>query len=127
MDGKYATEGIINPEEILTRFFGDCEGARQVMRVFLAESPNAMAHLREAIRDKDAEKICTSAHSFKGAASTFSARVAGCASTLEQMGSSGSLQGVEEVMERLEQEVRKLESALIDFMAEDAVIEKTGV
>jgi len=114
------TDSIINPEEILAQFVGDYEVAREVIQVFLEDSPNAMVRLREAVRGKDPEEIRKSAHALKGAASNFSARVADRGNVLEQMGASGNLQGAEEGLARLEEEIMELESALTGLMADES-------
>jgi two-component system sensor histidine kinase/response regulator len=112
MNGKPTTDTIIDADGILAQFGGDYEVAREVIEVFLEDNPKALAGLREAVQGQDSANIRKCAHSLKGAASNFSAQVAGTADELEQMGAAGSLQGAQERLVRLEEEVARLEAAL---------------
>ena len=88
---------------------GDEDLLREVVEVFLEEDyPRELAALKEGLAAADARKVGDAAHGIKGALASFGGR-AGCelALELETMGRLQSLNGAEEIAQRLEAEVRR--------------------
>jgi two-component system, sensor histidine kinase and response regulator len=80
-----------------------------------------MEKIRRGISDQDPEILKRSAHALKGSAANLLAQgVMEAALKLEEMGRSGSVAGSSEALVSLEEELRKLESALGEFEKEYA-------
>jgi HPt (histidine-containing phosphotransfer) domain-containing protein len=100
---------------------GDSQLLREVAGIFLAQSPKHMEKIRRGISDQDPEILKRSAHALKGpAANVLAQGVMEAALKLEEMGRSGSVAGSSEALVSLEEELRKLESALGEFEKEYA-------
>jgi HPt (histidine-containing phosphotransfer) domain-containing protein len=77
-----------------------------------------MDELREAIAGGQAAGLKRAAHSLKGAAGLFGAAgVVENAQSLESLGEAGELTGAMESYGRLEEEIRKLNSALAGLLS----------
>ncbi len=58
-------------DELLQRFQGDPDMLRQLVDVFLAESPAQLAAVRDAVARRDAENLARAAHTLKGSVGLF--------------------------------------------------------
>lgn len=91
-----------NPNLILT-----------VIDSFLNDCPDYMVAIREAVEEKDAERLMREAHSLKGAVGSLRAEPASeAAQVLEEMGRSGDFTGAEAALETLEDEIGRLKAEL---------------
>jgi signal transduction histidine kinase/CheY-like chemotaxis protein len=97
----------------LERVGGDKELLGQIARLFVAECPQQMQQIREAIRGQDATALERAAHKFRGMVSNFCASSAvSAAEELEAMGRAGVLTGAPVAYEALEMALRQLTPVL---------------
>jgi HPt (histidine-containing phosphotransfer) domain-containing protein len=114
-----ALDSVIDIAAATARLGGDAEILREVMRIFLDESPRMLAGIRRALDVRDARALCQAAHSLKGSAATLAAlRVCVLAAALEAMGRESCLETADGVWIDLEAEARELCAALAALLAE---------
>lgn len=65
---------VFDYDDFLERVDGDIDLLKEVIEIFLEDSPNLMTALRSAIRIGEAEAIEKAAHTLKGAAANISAK-----------------------------------------------------
>jgi len=100
-------------EATLLARFGDRKFLRGMIRIFQTDSAKALARIREAIAQQDAEALRSSAHALKGSAANFLAKAAvEAAYLLEVMGREQTLGGAEAGCRRLEAEIATLTQSL---------------
>jgi signal transduction histidine kinase/DNA-binding response OmpR family regulator len=88
---------------------GDRELLRSVAEAALCEVPDLIAKVRQAVAEKDPAALHVAAHTLKGSIRYFGASSAfDLAYELEQMGRQGNLDGAEETLAALEQEIERL-------------------
>ena len=92
---------------------------RELVEIFLAETPGLLAQIRSGVEEKHAEKVERAAHTLKGALLNFGARRA-CevARQLEIRGREARLGDAAQVVSRLESEVSQVCQALSDYLRE---------
>jgi CheY-like chemotaxis protein len=77
---------------------------REIIGVFVDEYPAMLTKIREAVENADFEGIHRSAHTFKGAVSTFGpSQVKELAQQLENLGRNQNLTGASEILQQLVQ------------------------
>ena len=88
---------------------------RKLIQVFRADTPDALARVREAVHERDAPRLREAAHRLRGLLSTFSTLAGAEAARLETMGASGqlddaasTLDGLAELVGRLGPELEEL-------------------
>jgi two-component system sensor histidine kinase/response regulator len=97
----------------LERVGGDEELLGQIARLFVAECPQRLQEIEEAISRQDAQALERSAHKFRGMVSNFCASSAvSTAAELEAMGRAGVLAGAPVAYEALEVALRQLTPVL---------------
>jgi CheY-like chemotaxis protein len=105
---------------LMDRFGGKAHLVRDVVKVFLEDTPAMMARITQAVRAGDAAALRTAAHALKGAVGLFSEGEAfESARLLEQLGRTGELASVdiacanaETHLSRLVAELRRLSETL---------------
>ncbi len=101
-----------NELETIERLGGDEELLRELIGIFVTESPKLLAKLRDAIGSSDAEAMMRGAHSIKGELSCLGAvAAANTAQKLEHMGSNKEMAGALETFSNLEREVQAFKLA----------------
>jgi len=65
---------VFDYDDFMERMDGDIDLLKEVIEIFLEDSPNLMAALRSAILVRDAEAMEKAAHTLKGAAANISAK-----------------------------------------------------
>jgi HPt (histidine-containing phosphotransfer) domain-containing protein len=101
---------------------GDAQLLGELASMFLAESPRWLADVRDAVAAGDAGKLKRSAHTIKGAVSTFGARQAfEAAGRLEVMGREGNLGEAGPACRDLEDALARLHPALVALGQEAGV------
>lgn len=104
---------VFDRAALLQHIEGDAELMDEVLQIFLADCPEMMNQLREAIASADAHAIQFAAHAIKGAAANICAlRVSAAASQLESMGRENKVAGCHDGFHRLETEFTRFEQAL---------------
>jgi HPt (histidine-containing phosphotransfer) domain-containing protein len=104
---------VLDQSRLLAEFGDDPEILGELRDLFLAHLPSLLQEIRDACRTGDAQALGKSAHSLKGAGSTYGAeRLARVCKHLELLGKSGRIEGADAVIELLEQELDKLTAAI---------------
>jgi CheY-like chemotaxis protein len=101
------------------RDLGGVEFLAEVVDVFLADAPALIASLRTTLERQDAEELRRAAHTLKSNGSTLGAAAfADVCRTVEQHAKDGRLDGVPQLVDRVEQEYRTLQEALASLASE---------
>jgi HPt (histidine-containing phosphotransfer) domain-containing protein len=94
-------------ETLRSRCGGQEEFVERILGKFRKRALQDMEGLREAVAAQDRERIAFVAHSMKGsAANVFAPALREASSEMEQLGRSGDLQGAEEGLGRIEEELQ---------------------
>jgi HPt (histidine-containing phosphotransfer) domain-containing protein len=118
-NGSSSLEDILDRSEALERVGGDTALLGELIELFLAESVQLRRDLAEALRAGDASKLGRTAHTLKGAVSTFGAHAAReAAERLERLGRAGELADAAGAVTHLESELERLGPALEKMKAE---------
>jgi two-component system, sensor histidine kinase len=81
----------------------------ELIRGFLEDAPARIARMREAIGKGDADGLFQAAHSLKGLSGNLGIKsMTGLCESLQSIGHAGVLAGVEEVVDRLEEESQRI-------------------
>jgi len=94
----------------LERLGGDEKLFREVMEIFIEETPKLMARLHQAVAAGDAHGIESTAHSLNGELSYFGAAAASKARELEERGRESHLEHTAELLASFQNEVTALMS-----------------
>jgi signal transduction histidine kinase/HPt (histidine-containing phosphotransfer) domain-containing protein/ActR/RegA family two-component response regulator len=98
---------------LLARVGGDRKLLVRLIHTFLKDYPKKLAQLRTAVRVNDASTLAATAHAIKGPIGIFGAtRAKEYAQELQDAGRSAQLAGAAKTLERLEEEIAKLEKKL---------------
>lgn len=88
----------------------DCDFIREVLDVFLVETPQKLASLEAAIEQGDVRTVIDVAHSLKGSAIAVDAEVLhGLSESLEHTARKGSLSGAADTFSNLTREVLRIQ------------------
>ncbi|HET6871138.1 MAG TPA: GAF domain-containing protein [Solirubrobacteraceae bacterium] len=103
------------------RDLGGDEFLAEVVSVFRADAPVLLTSLRDALDHGDGEELRRAAHTLKSNGLTLGASAfAGLCRTIEQSAKDGILEGVPQLVDRVEQEYRTLQPALARLGSEQA-------
>jgi PAS domain S-box-containing protein len=113
-DGASATTGdILDRREALERVGGDTGLLRELIAVFRADGPRLGKDIADALARGDAQKLSRTAHTLKGAVSTFGAASAeAAAQQVERLAGQGDLSGAAAAVAHLDMELGRLKHAL---------------
>ena len=104
--------------ELLARLGGDHELLREVIAIFLAQTPQQLSALRAAADAGDGDAVHRAAHAFKGSIAVFAARAALAAvSDAELAGVAGDLAAAKRAIASLERAVGRLCAGLREMAA----------
>ncbi|HET9177318.1 MAG TPA: response regulator [Terriglobia bacterium] len=107
---------IIDWKRGLAAADGDSALLHELLKMFANQAPSALDRLRCAVEMKDAPAIERAAHTLKGSVSNFGADAAvQAALKLEVMGRQKELERAEEAFRSVEQEIRRVLSAIEMF------------
>ncbi|MGE0823936.1 MAG: response regulator [Candidatus Binatia bacterium] len=107
------SEVIFDQETALAHVEGDHELLKEVVGLFLVESPELLAVIRDSIARGDGEMLQQAAHSVKGAVISFGAHAAReAALKLEEIGRTSDLTQAEFACAELDREIAHLTRAL---------------
>jgi PAS domain S-box-containing protein len=106
---------LLDPATLLAACGDDPTLLNELIQVFQADTPGALARLRDAVAERDRSQLRERAHELRGMLSTFSALAAAEAARLETMGAGGpiddaasTLDGLIEIVERLAPQLEEL-------------------
>jgi two-component system, sensor histidine kinase and response regulator len=106
-------DSAIDHAALLAGVDGDRRLLRELVRLFLADHPQRLAEIKEAIRQGDAGALGRAAHTLKGSVGNFAAKNAFVAAQhLEIMGRDGDLDTAGEACVTLESELAILSEEL---------------
>ncbi len=112
-------EKPLDPTLLFKMVEGDMEFLREIVQVFLEESPAYLAEVRAAIERGDASELQGKAHRLKGVVSGLAGSAASRAAyCLEQIGREGDLSGANQAYSVLETEMERFRSAILAFSFE---------
>jgi PAS domain S-box-containing protein len=114
-----AANGVIDHEALLAGVDGNRRLLRELVSLFLEDSPKQVAQIQEAILRGDSEALARAAHTLKGSIGNFAAKRAfAAAQRLEAASRSGDLRSVDDEfvtlgveLTLLDEELRKLLSS----------------
>jgi CheY-like chemotaxis protein len=107
---------ILDESTLRARFGGEPELLRDVVSLYLEDSPNLIDGIRGAVERSDARALEWAAHKLKGTVANFAARAAyDAALRMEIMGRGGHLEQAAEALERLESALAELKPALLNL------------
>jgi HPt (histidine-containing phosphotransfer) domain-containing protein len=116
MRGFREAGGSFNEAALMDHVGGDEKLLRELVDLFLEDLPERLASVRKAVRRRDAQALSSAAHALKGAVSHFAARdTSEFALKLERMGRTGDLEGAEETLAGLKNEIGHLTRALAAY------------
>jgi HPt (histidine-containing phosphotransfer) domain-containing protein len=117
-DAQKPPKAIFNSSVALIRTGHDPELLAELIEIFLADCPQRMAEIQEAISLSDAQGLERSAHKLKGAAAVFDAQnVVDPAEQLEILGRQGDVTAAKEVLPHLDRQIEELTRALQESLA----------
>jgi signal transduction histidine kinase/CheY-like chemotaxis protein/HPt (histidine-containing phosphotransfer) domain-containing protein len=99
---------------------------RSLIKTFLADAPRTLSRIRRAIAEKDAQKLASAAHAFKGSIAIFgAAKAVSMARGLEAMGRSGHLFNAGSQFRALESEFARIKPELLAIFPSPKLKSKT--
>ncbi|MEW6208032.1 MAG: ATP-binding protein [Acidobacteriota bacterium] len=116
-------EPVIDMDTLIARMKGKTDIIVKMARMMLAQAPEAMSEIREALERKDSRSLYQAAHKLKGSVGHFGAKSAfDLARRLERAGRGGDMTEAQRAFAMLEKEIELLIGILIDFLerGEDA-------
>jgi len=106
-------DGLIDRAALLEGVDGSMPLLRELIRLFLADSPKRLAEIKEAVRLGDAEALRRAAHTLKGSVGNFTAKKPfEVCQGLEAMGIEGDFRTAGEACATLERELTLLNAEL---------------
>ena len=119
---------VIDREALLAGVDGNRRLLRELVCLFLADSPQRLAEIKEAVRRSDAEALRTAAHKLKGSVGNFAAKQAlAAAQRLEIMGRDRDLDKAGDAHMALESELARLTEGLTKLIRDSSMRKrKTG-
>ena len=110
---------VLDEALLVSRVDRDPQLLRDLVDLFLEESPRLVEEIRGALDRKDAKAVGRGAHSLKGCTSNLAAKVASeSALKLERLAHAGELARAESVLSELESQLVRLKPALLSVRAE---------
>jgi signal transduction histidine kinase/CheY-like chemotaxis protein len=115
-------DGVIDHAALLAGVDGDRRLLRELIHLFLADCPQGLAKIKDAIRCGDAGALGRAAHTLKGSVGNFTRKSAfAAAQRLEIMGRDGNLDNADEIFRTLESELARLSEELRKLIMNSSV------
>ena len=112
---KLETPPAFDKKALLEAFDGDQDFLKEIIEMFVADTPKMLKDIQAAIDAKDAVTLQRTAHALKGMVGNFQAETAvEKAYALEKMGQNAALEMAEPVFAELSNLVAELEKSLMD-------------
>lgn len=104
---------VLDLEKASEQMGGDEELLKEVLQIFINDVPKKLFELHDAFDKQDRELIRRAAHSIKGASANIAADcVRAVAFKLEKMADEADPDDIRQLLEALEHEIRRLETAI---------------
>ena len=114
----------MDQEAALERAGGEFELLVELANMCLADTPEALDSIRDALAGGDAKGVQSAAHKLKGSLLVLAADPASeAAYQLETIGAKGSLDNAAQALSTLEQEIERLRPALTQLAESDPLAE----
>jgi len=108
---------VIDLAAVLKRVEDDRELLRELVKLFLRDTPPLVREIHDAVDSRDAEGLRCSAHALKGSAGNLAAlAVFEAAKELEHTAPTGDWAHAEEACAALESELKRLAPVLAELM-----------
>jgi PAS domain S-box-containing protein len=115
-------DGIIDRAALVAGVDGNRRLLNELIRVFLADCPQRLAEIKEAVRRGDVEALRIAAHTLKGSVGNFAAKRAfAAAQRLEIMGRDGDLDKAGDARIALESELARLTEGLTKLIEKSSL------
>jgi signal transduction histidine kinase/DNA-binding response OmpR family regulator len=106
-------ETVFDKSALLERLGDDETLFDEIVSIFLKDIPVQLKALKDALDNNDAETVWKKAHRIKGASANIGAqKTSDVALEIESSGRQGDLRAISDLMEKLEQEIDKLQEVL---------------
>jgi two-component system, sensor histidine kinase and response regulator len=106
-------EPVFDRNAVLARVEGDRELLRELVTLFLDESPGLLSEIQQSIARRDGKALERAAHTLKGSVGNFGAkRSYDVALKLEMMGRAADFTNAQEAFAQLQEEIVGLDNAL---------------
>ena len=113
------TQPLFDKNALLKAFDDDWEFLKEVIDMFIADYPDMLKNIQEAIDSNDAPGLQRTAHALKGMLGNFQVESsAQKAYILEKMGSDGKLEDAASIYNQLSAELDSLERMFLDISRE---------
>ena len=100
---------LVDWDEALERVAGDEETLVELVEIFLEQWPQMMDEIEQGVARADHTTLRRAAHTLKGSAAIFGAeRVTSVSETLSDMGKKQQLDGADEALRKLQDEMDRL-------------------
>ena len=111
-------KGCALDQDVLINSFKDDHSLfKELVEIFVSDYPQMLDSLRESLKATDAETFSRTAHSLKGMLRNFQAEVAAeTAFDLEKKGKQGELAGIDQIIDRLADQVDEVAQNLKDLV-----------
>ena len=87
---------------------GDMEFLKELIEIFKGDSPERLAEISGAIKEKDFKILDEAAHALKGSAGNLGlTRVYELSYKLEKMGKAENIEGADKALKKLEEEIER--------------------
>ncbi len=117
-DQSNVNQPVFDYEDFLERIDGDTVLLKEVLEIFLEDTPSLLADLNAGIKSKDVEMVERAAHTLKGAAANISAkRLQELNHQLLVLARNGKLGDTEGVYDDIIKNYNALEQLLLSHMA----------
>ena len=114
---KQPDHQVVDLDRALTRVAGDEEMLRELVEIFLKESPAWLSQVQASVGKQEADGLFRAAHDIKGSTEVFCAEPAArAAQQLEKMGRQGDLDGADEALGALKAELVWVRNALEEYL-----------
>jgi two-component system sensor histidine kinase/response regulator len=119
LNGQDSMPRAMDVQDALSRLGDDRELLRDIIKIYLEDSPPIFEKIRRAVMANDSRTLQRAAHTLKGLAVTLSAaEVAATASRLEHMGASNALGDAAATVVELESYLNDLEAAAQRYLTD---------
>ena len=104
---------IFDRKEMMERVGWDEDFAKELLAIFMEDTPSQMEKLKQALKDKQPDQVEHQAHTIKGSSANIGAhRLSNTAFKMEMTAKDGDIDSARGLMEQLEKEFEKLKQIL---------------